>query len=103
MQSVPIITNVESLNPAREVYSIQHYVKKICQQLATGRGFSPVSFTNKTDRQDTTEILLKVVLNTIPLTHIDMRCELVVCFVQLCISILNFCIILVKIFCANHA
>jgi hypothetical protein len=29
---------------------------------------SPVSFTNKTDRQDLAEILLKVALNTITLT-----------------------------------
>jgi hypothetical protein len=36
--------------------------------LVTGRWFSPcalVSFTNKTDRHDITEILLKVALNTI--------------------------------------
>jgi hypothetical protein len=38
---------------------------KVCQWLATGRWFSPVSSTNKTDRHDITEILLKVVLNTI--------------------------------------
>ena len=41
---------------------------KVCQWLAAGRWFSPgppVSFTNKTDRHDITEILLKVVLNTI--------------------------------------
>ena len=50
-----------------EVYSIQHYVI-VCQWLATGRWFSPgtpVSSTNKTDRCDKTEILLKVALNTI--------------------------------------
>jgi hypothetical protein len=29
----------------------------------------PVSSTNKTDRHDKTEILLKVALNTITLTH----------------------------------
>ena len=42
---------------------------KVCQWLATGRWFSPgtpVSFTNKTDRHDITEILLKVALNTKP-------------------------------------
>ena len=39
-----------------EVYSIQHY-HKVCQWFATGRWFSPVSSTNKTDRQDITEIL----------------------------------------------
>jgi hypothetical protein len=41
---------------------------KVCQWLATGRWFSlgpPVFSTNKTDRHDITEILLKVALNTI--------------------------------------
>jgi hypothetical protein len=41
---------------------------KDCQWLVTGRWFSPgtrVSSTNKTDRHDITEILLKVALNTI--------------------------------------
>jgi hypothetical protein len=40
---------------------------KVCQWLVTGRWFSlgtPVSSTNKTDRHDTTERLLKVTLNT---------------------------------------
>ena len=44
---------------------------KVCQWLATGRWFSPgtpVSSTNKTDRHDITEILLKVALNTTTLT-----------------------------------
>jgi hypothetical protein len=39
---------------------------KICQWLAAGLWFSlctPASFTNKTDRHDITEILLKVALN----------------------------------------
>ena len=41
---------------------------KVCQLFATGRWFStgtPISSTDKIDRQDITEILLKVVLNTI--------------------------------------
>jgi hypothetical protein len=41
---------------------------KVCQWLAVGRWFSPgtpVSSTNKTDGHDITEILLRVVLNTI--------------------------------------
>jgi hypothetical protein len=41
---------------------------KVCQWLATGLWFSPsppVSSINKTDHHDVTEILLKVVLNTI--------------------------------------
>ena len=40
---------------------------EVCQWLATGRWFSPgtpVSSTNKTDRHDITEILLKVALKT---------------------------------------
>jgi len=44
----------------------------VYQWLATGRWFSPgppVSSTNKTDRQDITEILLKVALNTIKQTN----------------------------------
>jgi hypothetical protein len=39
---------------------------KVCQGLVSGRWFSlsaQVSSTNKTDRHDITEILLKVVLN----------------------------------------
>ena len=41
---------------------------KAGQWLATGRWFSPASSSNKTDRQDITEILLKVALNTIDQT-----------------------------------
>jgi hypothetical protein len=47
------------------MYSIQYYVVKCVSDL---RWFSPgtqVSPTNKTDRHDITEILLKVALNTI--------------------------------------
>jgi hypothetical protein len=45
---------------------------KVCQWLETGRWFSPgppVSSTNKIDRHDITEILLKVALNTINQTN----------------------------------
>jgi hypothetical protein len=45
---------------------------KACQWLATGRWFSPgtpVSSTNKTDRHDIIQILLKVALNTIKQTN----------------------------------
>jgi len=45
---------------------------KACQWLVTGRWFSPgppVSSTNKTDRHDIIEILLKVALNTIKQTN----------------------------------
>ena len=58
-----------SSNPVHgEVYSIQHYVIKFVSDLRQVSGFSPgtpVSSTNKTDPQDITEILLKMVLNTI--------------------------------------
>jgi len=49
-----------------DIYS--HYViicDKVYQWFAAGQWFSPVSSTNKTDRYDITEILLKVALNTI--------------------------------------
>jgi hypothetical protein len=42
---------------------------KVCQWLATSQWFSLVSTTNKTDRHDITEILLKVALNTIKQTN----------------------------------
>ena len=53
-----------------EVYSIQHYVIKFDSEFVTDHWFSPdipVPSTNKTDCHNITEILLKVVLNTI--TH----------------------------------
>ena len=56
---MPITTKVVSSNPAQGRVSTIHYMIKI----ATGRWFSPVSSTNKTDCHDITEILLKVVLN----------------------------------------
>jgi hypothetical protein len=43
---------------------------KVCQCLAVGLWFSPVSSTSKTDCHDIIEILLKLGLNTITLTHI---------------------------------
>ena len=50
---------------------VQHYVIKFVSDLGTGRWFSPgppVSSTNKSDHHDITEILFKVVLNTIKQT-----------------------------------
>jgi len=38
---------------------------KVCQWLVTSQWFSPVSSTNKTERHNITETLLKVALNTI--------------------------------------
>ena len=42
---------------------------KVCQWLVAGQWFSPGSSTNKTDRHDIAEILLKVALNTITKYH----------------------------------
>jgi hypothetical protein len=64
----------QCLSPLKLWVRIQIRVKcttlcvKVCQWLAIGQWFSPgppVSSTNKTDRHDITEILLKVALNTI--------------------------------------
>jgi hypothetical protein len=62
VQSMPITTIVLSSNPAQaRVYSIHHYVIKFWWfSLCT-----PVSYINKTDCHNITEILLKMALNTI--------------------------------------
>jgi len=69
VQSVPFTTKAVSSIPVHsEVYSIQHYVIKFVSDLQQVWWFSPgtsVSSTNKTDRHDITEILLKVALYTI--------------------------------------
>jgi hypothetical protein len=57
--------------PRRGVLDTTLY-DKVCQWHTTGLWFSPgtpVSSTNKTDRYDITEILLKVVLNAIKQTN----------------------------------
>ena len=46
---------------------------KVCQWLAAGRWFSPVSSTNKIDRHDITEIVLKEVLSAITLPPNDVN------------------------------
>jgi hypothetical protein len=68
MQSVDVTTNVVSSNPIQAICTL---CDKVCQWLPAGRWFSlgtPVSSTNKTDRHDIAEILLKVALNTITIT-----------------------------------
>jgi hypothetical protein len=53
---------------------------KVCQWHKAGRCFSlglPVSSTNKTDRLDMTDILLKVALNTITITSTIMLSKLI--------------------------
>ena len=71
------------LSAHSEVYSIHHYVIKFVSDLrvATGRCFShgiPVSLTNKTDRHDIAETLLKVTLNTITLTNTSITADVLV-------------------------
>jgi hypothetical protein len=65
-------TDVMSSNAIHwEMYTIQHCVIKFVSYLWQIVFFfpsTPVSFTNKTDRHDIAEILLKVALNTIILT-----------------------------------
>ena len=53
----------------RIFYLHPYQCDKVCQWLATGWWFSPVSSTIKTDRHDITEILLKVAINTINLNQ----------------------------------
>jgi hypothetical protein len=65
MQSLPITTKGVSSNRTQgNVYSIPHYMIKFVSDLRQV-GVFPVSSTNKTDRHDIAEILLKVALNTI--------------------------------------
>jgi hypothetical protein len=70
--SVLITTKVTSSYPAHGgLYPIQHYLIKLVSDLRTDRWFSlgtKASPTNKTDRHDLTELLLKVGLNPITLT-----------------------------------
>ena len=73
MQSVPITTNIVSSNPADgELYSIQHNMIKFVSDLReVTQWFSSdtlVFSSNKSDRHDIAEILMKVTLNTINLT-----------------------------------
>ena len=59
---------------------------KVCQWLGKGRGFSPgppVSSTNKTDRHDITELLLKVASN------INIDIHWLISYPQTCISVLS--------------
>ena len=69
----PITLWVHTLLRRGELYTT--FCDKVCQWLAAGRWFSPgtpVSSTNKTDRNNAIEILLKVVLNTItPAQHLN--------------------------------
>ena len=72
--SLTLFGTAKSSNPAHvEVYSmIQHYVIKFVCELRRVNVFfpgTPSSSTNKTDRYDITQTLLKVALNSITLTQ----------------------------------
>jgi hypothetical protein len=71
------------MNPLRRGVLDATLCDKVRQWLATGQWFSPctpVSFSNKTDRHDITEILLKVALNTInqtkPINSVKMSSQI---------------------------
>ena len=66
MQLVPITNMLWVRTPLRRCV-LDIVCDKICQWLAAGWWVSPVSSTNKTDRHDITELLLKVALNTVKL------------------------------------
>ena len=79
MQSVPIATNVVSLNPTQARCTSIHYVIKFVSDLWKISGFLTVSSTNKTDRYDIAEILLKVSLitrNPYPIPHRQLHTEI---------------------------
>jgi len=59
VQSAPIITKVVILNPTHDG-NVLNDLRQVFDFLPG----TPVSSTNKTDRHDITEILLKVVLKT---------------------------------------
>ena len=65
---------------------------KICQGFAAGRWFSSVSCTNKTNRHDITEILLKMALNTIilTLTRNIHRWPEIILFYCICLPLLSY-------------
>jgi hypothetical protein len=67
--SVHITTKFVSSNPVHgEVYSIHHYVIKFVSDLRQVGSFllgTLVSLTDKTNRHDIAEILLKVALNAL--------------------------------------
>ena len=73
MQSVPITTKIVNSSPSHgKEYSIQHNVIRfVSNWKQVGGWFSqgtPVSSTNKNDRLDIAELLVKVALSTIPPT-----------------------------------
>jgi hypothetical protein len=72
---VPITTNVVSSNPAqarRPQYNIMWSSLSVTYDRSGFSWGTPVvSYTNKTDRHNITELLVKMALNTINQTYLD--------------------------------
>ena len=91
VQSIPINTKVNEFEPRSWRGALDTTLfDQVCRLLATDRWFSPgtpVSLTNKTDRHDITEILLKVALNTInqpaPNQNYEIQLYIFTCYVRL--------------------
>ena len=80
MQSVPITTKVASSNLVHgEVSSKQNYVIKFVSDRSVVFSRYSGSYTNKTDRHDIAEILLKVSLNTNFRAYPEMTLHLLIC------------------------
>jgi hypothetical protein len=83
MQSMIISHNFVSSNPTQARCTRYNIRDKVCQWLKMQQvvGFLQVlvSSTNKPDRHNTTEILLKVGLNTITLPHLNNVCYILEC------------------------
>ena len=79
LQSVPITAKVVFESRSWRCVLETTLCDKVCHWLETDQWFSPgtpVSFTNKTDCHDITEILLKMSLNTITLKfYLILKCR----------------------------
>ena len=71
---------------------------KVYQWLATGRRFTPVSSTNKTDRHDIAKILLKVALNTINHNSNPPSCLFALLLSKICCMLLWYCTSILNVY-----
>ena len=75
------------------MYSILHYVIKFVSKIWQVGGFLQVLWfppSNKTDRYDITEILLKWVLNTITIASFTSKCMLLFSPVTFCVTFFGY-------------
>ena len=107
VQSVAITTKVVSSNPAHgNGYVMQHYMIKFVSDLRYVSGFLWVLVcpTNKTDRHDITEALLKVALSTINQTNlykIENKTYIPVFILLVSIFLLNNYMEYIRHFCSS--